>query len=82
LDAYIRARVTLARGPPLWEPTGVEHDPSTDPLLQSDPALEFDQRIALVATIAAARLCLPRDRLVPAAARLRAAAQASPPAGK
>jgi hypothetical protein len=33
-----------ARGPPLWEATGAERDPSADPLFQSAPAFEFDQR--------------------------------------
>jgi len=39
------ARVAPARGPPLWEATGAEHDPAADPLLQSTPAFEFDQRL-------------------------------------
>ena len=38
-------RIAPARGPPLWAATGAEHDPSADPLLQSAPAFEFDQRI-------------------------------------
>jgi hypothetical protein len=45
LDAY-RARIAPARGPPLWEATGDAHDPSADPLLQSAPAFEFDQRLS------------------------------------
>ena len=41
------ARGAPARGPLLWEATGAEHDPpAADPLLQSAPAFEFDQRIA------------------------------------
>ena len=39
-------RIAPARGPPLWEATGAEHDPPADPLLQPAPAFEFDQRIA------------------------------------
>ena len=35
-----------ARGPPLWEATDAEHDPAADPLLQSTPAFEFDQRLS------------------------------------
>ena len=38
-------RIAPARGPPLWEATGTAHDPSADPLLQSAPAFEFDQRL-------------------------------------
>jgi len=38
-------RMVPARGPPLWKAAGAEHDPSTDPLLQSAPAFEFDQRV-------------------------------------
>jgi hypothetical protein len=38
-------RIAPARGPPLWETAGAEHDPSADPLLKSAPAFEFDQRI-------------------------------------
>ena len=38
-------RIAPARGPPLWDATGAEHDPSADPLLQSDPAFDFDQRL-------------------------------------
>jgi hypothetical protein len=38
-------RIAPARGPPLWEATGAEHDPSADPLLQSAPAFDFDQRV-------------------------------------
>ena len=38
-------RIAPARGPPLWEATGAEHDPSADARLQSAPAFEFDQRI-------------------------------------
>jgi hypothetical protein len=36
-------RIAPARGPPLWETTGAEHDPSADPVPQ--PAFEFDQRL-------------------------------------
>ena len=39
-------QIAPARGPPLWEATGAAHDPSADPLLQSAPAFEFDQRLA------------------------------------
>jgi hypothetical protein len=39
-------RSAPARGPPLWEATGDAHDPSADPLLQSAPAFEFDQRLS------------------------------------
>jgi hypothetical protein len=39
-------RIAPARGPPLWAAAGSEHDPAADPLLQSTPAFEFDQRIA------------------------------------
>lgn len=39
-------RIAPARGPPLWEATGAAHDPSADPLLQSAPAFEFDQRLS------------------------------------
>ena len=38
-------RIAPARGPPLWEATGAAHEPSADPLLQSAPAFEFDQRL-------------------------------------
>ncbi len=38
-------RIAPARGPPLWEAAGAEHDPSAAPLLQSAPAFEFDPRI-------------------------------------
>ena len=38
-------RIAPARGPPLWEATGAEHDPAADPPLQLAPAFEFDQRI-------------------------------------
>jgi len=37
-------RIAPARGPPLW--AAATHDPAADPLLQSVPAFEFDQRIA------------------------------------
>jgi hypothetical protein len=36
-------RIAPARGPPRWEATGAEHDPSADPVPQ--PAFEFDQRL-------------------------------------
>ena len=39
-------RIAPARGPPWWEAAGAEHQPSADPLLQSAPAYEFDQRIS------------------------------------
>jgi hypothetical protein len=39
-------RIAPARGPPLWEATDSEHDPVADPLLQSAPAFEFDQRLS------------------------------------
>jgi len=39
-------RIAPASGPPLWAATDAEHDPAADPLLQSAPAFEFDQRIA------------------------------------
>ena len=39
-------RIAPARRPPLWEATGAAHDPSADPLLQSAPAFEFDQRLS------------------------------------
>ncbi len=38
-------RIAPARGPPLWEAAGAEHDPSADPLLPCAPAFAFDQRI-------------------------------------
>ena len=38
-------RIAPARGPPLWAAAAAEHNPAADPLLQSAPALEFDQRI-------------------------------------
>ncbi len=38
-------RIAPARGPPLWEATGAEHDPSADPALLPAPAFEFDQRL-------------------------------------
>jgi hypothetical protein len=31
--------------PRLWEATGAEQDPAADPLLQSAPAFEFDERL-------------------------------------
>jgi len=39
-------RIAPARGPPLWAATAAEHDPAADPLLQSTPAFEFDQRLS------------------------------------
>jgi len=39
-------RIAPARGPPLWAAAGAEHDPAADPLLQSAPAFEFDQRLS------------------------------------
>jgi hypothetical protein len=39
-------RIAPARRPPLWEATGSEHDPAADPLHQSVPAFEFDQRLS------------------------------------
>ncbi|MET0163503.1 MAG: hypothetical protein ABW318_00690 [Vicinamibacterales bacterium] len=39
-------RIAPARGPPLWEATDDAHDPSPDPLRQSAPAFEFDQRLS------------------------------------
>jgi hypothetical protein len=39
-------RIAPARGPPLWAATDAEHDPAADPLLQSAPAFEFDQRLS------------------------------------
>jgi hypothetical protein len=44
-EATAPPRIAPARGPPLWEATGTAHDPSADPLLQSAPAFEFDQRL-------------------------------------
>lgn len=38
-------RIATARGPPLWAAAGAAHDPAADPLLQSAPAFEFDQRL-------------------------------------
>ena len=38
-------RIAPARGPPLWEAADAEHNPADDPLLQSAPAFEFDQRV-------------------------------------
>jgi hypothetical protein len=47
LDAETEeAKIAPARGPPLWEATDAEYDPAADPLLQSAPAFEFDQRVA------------------------------------
>ena len=40
-------RIAPARGPPLWAATDPEHDRCAAPLLQSAPAFEFDQRLAL-----------------------------------
>ena len=39
-------RIAPARGPPLWATAGSEYDPAADPLLQSVPAFEFDQRLS------------------------------------
>ena len=39
-------RIAPARGPPLWAAADAEHDPAADPLLQSAPAFEFDQRLS------------------------------------
>jgi hypothetical protein len=39
-------RIAPARGPPLWAAADAEHDPAADPLLQSVPAFEFDQRLS------------------------------------
>ena len=39
-------RIAPARGPLLWAATDAEHDPAADPLLQSTPAFEFDQRLS------------------------------------
>ena len=36
-------RIAPARGPPLWEATGAEHDPSAETVPQ--PVFEFDQRV-------------------------------------
>jgi hypothetical protein len=38
-------RIAPARGPPLWEAAGNDHDPSADPPPQPAPAFEFDQRL-------------------------------------
>ena len=38
-------RIAPARGPPLWA-ADAEHDCAADPLLQSVPAFEFDQRLS------------------------------------
>jgi len=38
--------IAPARGPPLWEAAGAEHDPPADPALPPIPAYEFKQRIA------------------------------------
>ena len=38
--------IAPARGPPLWEAAGAEHDSPADPALPPIPAYEFDQRIA------------------------------------
>jgi len=40
-----RASRPPARGPPLSEASDAEHDPTADPLPQSTPAFEFDQRL-------------------------------------
>ena len=39
-------RIAPARGPPLWETAGAEHELTPDPALPPTPAYEFDQRIA------------------------------------
>jgi hypothetical protein len=39
-------RIAPARGPPLWAAADAEHDRGADPLLQSAPAFEFDQRLS------------------------------------
>jgi hypothetical protein len=39
-------RIAPARGPPLWAAADAEHNPAVDPLLQSVPAFEFDQRLS------------------------------------
>ena len=39
-------RIAPARGPPLWEAAGAEHEPTADPALPPIPAFEFDQRIS------------------------------------
>jgi len=39
-------RTAPARGPPLWEAAGAEHDLPADPPLPPIPAYEFDQRIS------------------------------------
>ena len=44
--AHLGEPTAHARGPPLWEATDAEHDPAADPLLQSTPAFEFDQRLS------------------------------------
>ena len=38
-------RIAPARGPPLWEAAGAEHDPTLDPTIQPTPTYEFDQRL-------------------------------------
>ena len=38
-------RIAPARGPPLWEAAGTDHDPSAAPALPPTPAFEFDQRL-------------------------------------
>ncbi len=39
-------RIAPARGPPLWETPGAEHELTPDPALPPTPAYAFDQRIA------------------------------------
>ncbi len=36
-------RIAPARGPPLWEAAGAEHDPTPDPTIQPSRTYEFDQ---------------------------------------
>jgi len=38
-------RIAPARGPPLGEAAGAEHDPTPDPTIQPTPTYEFDQRL-------------------------------------
>jgi hypothetical protein len=38
-------RIAPARGPPLWEATGAEHEPTPNLARPPIPAFEFDQRI-------------------------------------
>ena len=39
------SRIAPARGPPLWEAAGAEHEPTADQPLPPIPAYEFDQRL-------------------------------------